>query len=304
MVIDMISVIMLTCNREDFVGACIESIINQTYTDFEYIIIDNGSSDKSGEIAERYAQKDSRIKVVHTGPNSIGGGRNLGLDLASGEFITFVDDDDIANLEMLEFLYVLTVKNKADISICGTNLKSYNESFVMNPENALIELFERKYYNVGFPGKLIKRKLFEKNRFFEVGKFDDIYLMPRIFASANKVAYHGLNYYHVNRHNNNNSAWTTNYQLLTLEILNEYLEVYRNRTIWLEKQFPHNVYTWRYFEWSFMISMIDKIEINNIVSCRGLLYYLKKELRSNYDRFLSSPHIKEFEKDILKKYII
>lgn len=299
-----ISVIMLTYNRENLVENCIKSVLNQTFENFEYIIIDNGSTDKSGEIADKYAKIDSRIKVVHTPANSIGKGRNIGLDTATGEYIAFVDDDDTVNSGMLQFLYDLSINNEADISICGSNLKNCNEKFVMSPEESLIKLFDRQYYNVAFPGKLIKRELFKENCFLEESKFDDIYLMPKIVATANKVVYHGLNYYHFNRHDNNNSAWTTNYQLLTSEILNEYLEVYRLRTEWLIKDFPINADAWRYFEWSFMISMVDKIEKNNITSCRNELEYLKNELMNHFNEFSNSLYIKEFEKEYLKQYIM
>ena len=85
----MISVIMLTYNRESMVGRAIESILNQTYRDFEYIIVDNGSDDRSGEIADAYAAKDPRIKVLHIEKSNIGTGRNIGLDAATGEETTY-----------------------------------------------------------------------------------------------------------------------------------------------------------------------------------------------------------------------
>ena len=75
----MISVLMLTYNRENLVGRAIESILAQTYKDFEFIIVDNGSTDKSGDIAEEYAKKDSRIKVIHRKRGNIGAGRNTAL---------------------------------------------------------------------------------------------------------------------------------------------------------------------------------------------------------------------------------
>ena len=75
----IISVIMLTYNRENMVSHMIECILNQTFKDFEFIIVDNGSTDKSGEIAEEYAKKDSRIKVIHLTTSNISRGRNVGL---------------------------------------------------------------------------------------------------------------------------------------------------------------------------------------------------------------------------------
>lgn len=299
-----VSVIMLTYNREDLVGRAIESILHQTMTDFEYIIVDNGSSDRSGEIAEEYAAKDSRIKVVHISKSNIGTGRNTGLDLATGEYISFIDDDDTAEPNMLDFLYSLAVENGADISICGTNLKHFEEKLILGTEDALVKLLERKYYNVGFPTKLIRRNLFQKNRFPAEGRYDDIYLMPRIIADAKVVAYWGQPYYLVTRHANNNSAWTTNHQLITPEILSEYLQVYRERTEWLEEQFPTHAHAWRYFEWSFMISMVDKISKNNLASCRKIAEVAKKELAYYYDEFYNSPHTQEFEREFMQKYII
>lgn len=99
----MISVIMLTYNRESFVSRAIESILAQTYRDFEFIVVDNGSTDRSGQIADEYAKKDNRIRVIHRERGNIGSGRNTGLDAAQGEYITFIDDDDWAEPDFLGF---------------------------------------------------------------------------------------------------------------------------------------------------------------------------------------------------------
>lgn len=116
-----ISVIMLTYNRQELVGRAIESVLTQTFTDFEYIIVDNGSTDMGGVIADEYALKDGRIKVIHRERGNIGSGRNAGLDAATGEYITFIDDDDFVESDFLDFLYKLAVENNADVSICGAN---------------------------------------------------------------------------------------------------------------------------------------------------------------------------------------
>ena len=80
----MISVIMLTYNREQLVSCAIESILGQSYRDYEFIIVDNGSTDESGQIADRYAAQDNRIRVIHRERGNIGAGRNTGLDAARG----------------------------------------------------------------------------------------------------------------------------------------------------------------------------------------------------------------------------
>lgn len=298
-----ISVIMLTYNRENMVSHMIECILNQTFKNFEFVIINNGSSDKSGEIAEEYAKKDSRIKVVHLTTSNISRGRNVGLDNASGKYIAFVDDDDECDNDFLEFLYNLITENAADVAICGTSLKYFDEKLIMNNEEAIETLLWRKYYNVGFPTKLIKKELYENNRFLEQTKYDDIYLAPKILAEAKKTVYYGLPKYIVNRHENNNSAWTQNHKLLDKATLKEYLEVYKNRTSYLCEKFPAKKATWEYFNWSFMISMVEKVIRLELQNCEEELEYMKKELTTNKEKFLSCPEILDFEIEWVKEYI-
>lgn len=299
----MISVLMLTYNREKLVSRAIESILTQTYRDFEFIIVDNGSSDRSGEIAEEYAKKDDRIKVIHREKGTIAAGRNTALDAAKGEYIAFVDDDDWAEPDFLEFLLGLITGNGADMAICGAADKAFDEKKIMNTEEALIELMWRKKYNVAFPAKMIKASLFENLRFPEEACFDDIALMYKLMAKAEKVAYHGIPKYTFYRHDSNNSAWTTDHSLLNGTILDEYLNSYRARTEILSKQFPDSAKAFRYFEWSFMISMVEKINRLKLADCQKQLEYMTGVLKENRDKFLASPEILDFERKWVEKYI-
>lgn len=300
----MVSVIMLTYNREAFVGRAIESILAQTDPNFEFIIVDNGSTDHSGKIADEYAAKDRRIRVIHQERGSIGAGRNAGLDMARGDYIAFFDDDDWVEPDYLAFLLALAEGNNADVAICGTPDKSFDVKQTMGAEEALFELLQRKKFNVGFPTKLIRRELFHDCRFSEASRFDDIYLMPNILGCAGQVAYHGLPKYHVVRHAGNNSAWTTNHALMTPEIIAEYLKVYEDRTEWLCKNFPDNGPAWQYFEWSFMISMVEKITRLKCPGCDALKKSMTSILRKNRDAFYHSVHITDFEKEWLDKFIM
>ena len=274
----MISVIMLTYNREALVSRAIESILAQTYRDFEFLIVDNGSTDRSGRIAEEYAAGDERIRVIHRERGNIGSGRNAGLDAAKGDYIAFIDDDDWAEPDFLEFLLGLIEENQADVAICGAADKVFDEKKVMSAEEALIELLWRKKYNMAFPTKLFQRELMDDLRFPEDGAYDDIALMYKLLAGARRVAYHGLPKYTFYRHENNNSAWTTNHSLLTPETLEEYLNAYRTRTDWLCQRFPDYAPTWRYFEWSFMISMVEKVARLGLTDCDAQRERMAREL--------------------------
>lgn len=299
----MISAIMLTYNREQFASRAIESILAQTCRDFEFIIVDNGSTDHSGEIADDYAAKDSRICVIHRERGNIGSGRNTGLDAAQGEYIAFIDDDDWAEPDFLAFLLKLIQESDADIAICGAADKAFDEKKIMTAEEALVELMWREKYNMAFPTKLFRRKLMEKLRFPEEGAYDDIALMYKLLAAANRVAYHGLPKYTFCRHPGNNSAWTTNHALLTAETLAEYLSAYRTRTKWLSERFPGSAPIFRYFEWSFMISMVEKVDRLKLEDCKAQQLDMLAELRAHRMEFCTCPWILDFEKNWMVKYV-
>lgn len=301
---------MLTYNREDMVSRAIESILAQTYTDFEFIIVDNGSTDRSGEIADEYAVKDNRITVIHRDKGSIGAGRNTALDAAKGEYIAFVDDDDRFDPDYIVSLYDLAINNNSDISICtcdnmGKETGSYptTSPIIMNDEEALIELLWRKKYTNGFPAKMFKRAMFLNLRFPENVKYEDIHLMYKVIAHAKVIAYQDLPKYHVFRHNKNNSIATTISEKITPEFLDEYRGVYLERTLWLIKHYEQSTLIWRYFYWSFLISMVNKIIIYDLQSCLTYLEEMRKELYEHRIEFNQCPWVQSFEKEWMKEYI-
>lgn len=112
----LISVIVPVYNTEKYIRKCIESILNQTFTDFELILIDDGSTDNSGKICDEYAVKDSRINVIHQKNSGVSVARNIGLDNASGTYVAFVDSDDYIRDIGLEVLLNDIITYNADIS--------------------------------------------------------------------------------------------------------------------------------------------------------------------------------------------
>lgn len=114
-----ISIIVPVYNVADYLPKCIESILAQTFTDFELILINDGSPDKSPQICDHYASQDSRVRVIHKKNGGVSEARNCGLDIARGKYIGFADSDDWLAHDMFELLYNLSEKHDADISICG-----------------------------------------------------------------------------------------------------------------------------------------------------------------------------------------
>lgn len=128
-----ISVIVPVYNAEKYLRRCIDSVLAQTYTDFELLLIDDGSKDKSGEICDEYAQKDARVRVFHKENGGVSSARNLGLDNAKGEWITFVDSDDWAKPYYIEHLVA---------SIDGADLVVAYATICKKDENAVEEHYQ------------------------------------------------------------------------------------------------------------------------------------------------------------------
>ena len=115
----LISIIIPVYNVNEYLEKCLCSVCGQTYKNLEIIVVDDGSTDGSGEICDMFAETDSRIKVIHQVNKGQSCARNEGLTIARGEYIGFVDSDDWIDPDMYEFLYHLLVDNDADISVCA-----------------------------------------------------------------------------------------------------------------------------------------------------------------------------------------
>ena len=120
---DLISVIINVYNGEKYINKCLDCIVNQTYSNLEILIINDGSNDKTLKLCKKY--KDSRIKIITTKHLGLSLSRNVGLDKARGKYIYFIDVDDFIELDTIEYLYSLCIKYKASISTCRS-LDVYN----------------------------------------------------------------------------------------------------------------------------------------------------------------------------------
>lgn len=303
-----ISVIMLTYNRINLLPRSIQSVLAQTFKEFEFIIIDNGSTDGSASLCDKWAEKDDRIIVIHRTKGNIGAGRNTGLEVATGRYITFVDDDDRFEADMLEFLYQLALKYDADISICGAVREMeegaepkfvFKEEMVLNKVQGIHELLRRKFYSSGFPTKLFRREILQNFRFREDVKYEDIYACYKCFANAERIAIKGEPKYYCWRHEGNNSEFTTNDTLLEKNQLKLYLEAFKERTEYLSDIIPQEEAYYRYTEWSYMISMCHKLLITNNIQCKEIYEEMKCILEKHLKEIEKSEYLMDFEKEWL-----
>lgn len=201
----LISIIVPVYNVEKYLEKCLHSICEQTYKNLEIIVVDDGSTDGSGEICDLLAKEDKRIKVIHQPNAGLSAARNRGLDIASGEYIGFVDSDDWIDVDMYQFLYELLTAKKADISICSLYVEKPGKTKVkycsteileLNKQRAIQILAEDKIIRNYACDKLFAKRLFESIRFPEKRFFEDIAIMYRVFYEAEKIVMQGQPKYH------------------------------------------------------------------------------------------------------------
>ena len=208
-----LTVVVPIYNVEKYLCKCVESILNQTLQVDEIILVDDGSTDKSGEISDSYASKYETIKVIHQKNAGLSAARNTGIDAATKKYIAFVDSDDYIEKTMYEKLMEGLQRENADISIGGVwyeqeggdKYSPYAPNIikVWSKTESLIELNSYQYFNMSFCDAIFKRTLFEMNGYgegklrFPVGKLcEDFYLMHRIVARTERIVYTSTPFYH------------------------------------------------------------------------------------------------------------
>lgn len=204
-ILPLISIIVPVYNVKDYLEKCLQSICGQTYKNLEIILIDDGSSDGSGELCDLFAQRDGRIKVIHQANAGQSAARNRGLDIAQGEFLGFVDSDDWIEPDMYEFLYRLLKENEADISICshyrdkgGKSVVKFasGKQFMFTRDEAVRALVVDKQVRNYLVDKLFKRRLFENIRLPLNRVYEDLAISYKVFYGAERVALQEIPKYH------------------------------------------------------------------------------------------------------------
>lgn len=284
---EKISIIVPVYNVEQYLERCVDSIINQTYKNLEIILVNDGSTDNSGNLCDELAKKDARIRVIHKENGGLSDARNRGVEEAGADLIGFIDSDDYIDEDMYELLLNNLKKENADVSMCGhydvfngvvENQVSDVKQWKLTKEEAIKMVMEAKILSVTAVNKLYKKSLFEDLK-FEIGKIaEDAFIMVKLLDKCNIVAAtNEKKYYYIHREN---SITTQKFSLKFLNVIEAYEQ---NRKIILEK-YPelqcvaHMRMNWAYFY------VLDRLLLDNEYNDKKLenklISYLKDQTKS------------------------
>lgn len=194
-----VSIIVPVYNVEKYLAKCIQSVLCQSYPDFEVLLIDDGSEDGSGDLCDLWSQSDSRIKAYHKENGGLSDARNYGIDRAEGEYITFIDSDDYIGRDYLKILVELVREYGTQIACVSSSMVLENgtersggvndERGYINTEDALKYMCTRKYFGVSAWGKLYKAELFAHIRYPKGRIYEDLLTTPYLIALSDFVSY-------------------------------------------------------------------------------------------------------------------
>lgn len=194
-----VSLIIPVYNTEKYLDRCIDSVVNQTYNNLEIILVNDGSSDSSPKMCNTWAEKDSRIKVIHKENDGLANARNSGIKACSGDYVMFVDSDDYIDFDMVEFLLNLSLKYDADVSRCGFYLNYENGRQTKEYDNVSIQILDRdqriiELTTAGYSGtawnKLYKRDVIKTHLYCKSdGCAEDIMHNFRVYKDVEKTVF-------------------------------------------------------------------------------------------------------------------
>ena len=237
----LISVIIPVYNVEDYLERCVDSVLHQTYTDLEIWLVDDGSTDRCGVICDQYSSEDPRIHVIHKKNGGLSDARNYALDVASGDYICFVDSDDWIPEDSLKTMLTSIQKMNADLAI-GNMIRVYDDGekkdgYCPCREMKVIE-GDEKYETLiqpCAPNRLYPSYIFQKLR-YPVGRlYEDAFIYHHILGKVNRIVYTGKeNYYYYIR---KDSIMHTGYTSQNMDIIDAIVD----RVDYLEEAGQHKI---------------------------------------------------------------
>ncbi|WP_290139662.1 glycosyltransferase family 2 protein [uncultured Dubosiella sp.] len=296
---ELVSIVVPIYNVEKYLSKCIDSLIDQTYKNLEIILVNDGSTDQSGDIAQQYAKQDSRIRYTVQENQGQGSARNHGIEQAMGKYISFVDSDDTIDLKMIELMMKKMESEDCDIvfcdyerkDACGNTLERY-----FNPldSNCIYEPDQQKKVLLVDPvpwNKLFRKSLFQRTniRFPSRVWYEDLRTIPKLIANAKKIGFIDKPlYFYLQRQGSTMSSKNLSKQEESLQAINDLIHYFK----------ANHLYKTYEKELEFLcIAHVYVFGINRVARIphsRAMIQKFKEYTVENFPDFHSNPYFSLF----------
>lgn len=303
---DLVSIVIPVYNSEAYLKRCVDSMIDQTYTNLEIILVDDGSTDTSSQMCDALKAQDNRITVIHKENGGLSSARNAGIDIARGEYIVFVDSDDFMDTRAVEKMLAKSHQYNAEIVICnryyyyedGKKLLRYkiiDNDLVMDSEEAIYELNSYKNFDMSAHCKLFKRNLFSDIH-FPLGKIsEDFYIMYLLFDKAEKLVYMSEPLYFYLQRRGSISKRS--------ELYYDFVDAAYAQMIYIEEKYP-NLKACVHAAYASANMTIYNIFVKNGGKCpKDDLFKLREAVNENYQYIGTWPLLKRIQAYLFVKCI-
>lgn len=292
-----VSVIVPIYNVEQYLVKCIESLLIQSLKDIEIILVDDGATDNSPNICDEYALKDNRVKVIHKQNGGLSDARNIGIEIAQGEYIAFLDSDDWVESNFYEYLYNLIEKEHADIAQCDY-VKVYSDEATIDFKETIKEsvhtgiealylLHSEEYVKTLVVwNKLYKRELFKNIRFPKGKVHEDEFTTYKVLHQASKVVNSNLPMVYYRQREGSIMAQEFNEKRLHV------LDAWKEQRSYFEKHgLDELVQRTDCRLCNALKEIYMQTNISKLVNKEEILKQLKKDIRKDYNRYLKNSYI-------------
>ena len=290
---DKVSIIIPVYNCRRYLSSCLESVFKQTYQNIEILLIDDGSTDGSGELCDKYAARFEKVRVYHQNNLGPGAARNAGLDIMTGDYLTYIDSDDYVSNDYIQYMYQMIKKENAKIAICGVQVVWKNKDFEKN-ENENIQNFEKltskkalenllyaEGIEISAYGKLYDKDLWKDIQFPKGKVYEDTKIMYKLFEKAETIVFGRKKcYYYVARIGSisKNKGYNKNEEDY-IKHTNEMLE-------YIEKKYPE------------LESAVKRFDVYAKFRILRMLIYTKPRNREMEKEIIAG--IKKYQKDVMQ----
>lgn len=284
----MVSVIIPVYNVEKYIRECVDSVIKQTYRDIEIILVDDGSTDSSGILCDEYAKNDLRIKVIHKQNGGLSSARNAGIEIATGDYLTFVDSDDYIALDMLEQLMYAIEHFDADFVACGITSsvdkldKNMMKDVLLYTKGETLKfILKEKKIVTSACGKLYSKELFERIRYPYGMLYEDFGTTYKLVDISKRIVFVDVKkyYYRCNFGSITKSKFSDKHL--------DYYKISEELYTFIDNKYPQLVKYVRNHSVRMSIAFMRRISILSFED-KNIVDFLVKDIRDSFVRYLFS----------------